>query len=106
MATRRAEHVTAGSCLCGRGGEGGWKRAGGYAAPGDRVHSVPAMEATAAVGWCGLARRTRHGGAVVRGGACRGGAGAATMERKAGGRHGREREAYGSSEAGRGAESQ
>jgi hypothetical protein len=39
---------------------------------------VPVVEATAAVAWCGLARRARCGGAGV-----------ATVEMKAG-RHGRE----------------
>jgi hypothetical protein len=52
-------------------------------APGNRAHAVPALEATAAVGWCGHARRARRGGAVV-------GEHAAAVERKASGRRGRE----------------
>jgi hypothetical protein len=31
-------------------------------APGDRAHMVPAVDATVAVGWCGLAQRARRGG--------------------------------------------
>jgi hypothetical protein len=78
MAARRAEHGTAESRLCGRGGEGGWQWPGGCAVPGDRAYAVPVVEATTAVAWCGLARR-----------ACCGGAGVAMVEMKAG-RHGRE----------------
>jgi hypothetical protein len=48
--------------------------------PHDRVHAVPAMEATSTVRWCGLARRARHDGAVV------GEHVAAVVEKKAGGR--------------------
>jgi hypothetical protein len=54
LTARWAEHGTAGSQLCGRGGEG-WKQADGCEALGDRAHAVPAMEATTTVGWCGLA---------------------------------------------------
>jgi hypothetical protein len=56
MAVRQAEHDTTGSQLCGHGGEGGWQRAGGCVAPGDRTHAAPAMEATIIVGWCSLVR--------------------------------------------------
>jgi hypothetical protein len=65
MAVRRAKHGTMGSWFCNRGEEGGWQWAGGYAALGDRVHAMPAVEVTTAVEWCGLARRARPGGAVV-----------------------------------------
>jgi hypothetical protein len=33
---------------------------GGYAAPGDRAHVLPTVEATTVVGWFGLMRRARH----------------------------------------------
>jgi len=47
---------------------------------------VPAVEATAAIGWCGLTWLACRDGAFV-------GEHAAVMERKAGGRRSREREA-------------
>jgi hypothetical protein len=89
MAVRRAKHGTAGSRLCGRAGQGGWQRTGGCASPGDRAYTVPTVEATTIVGWCRLAWRARRGGTVVGEHATRG-AVAAAVERKAGGRRGRE----------------
>ena len=66
MTVRLAEHGIAGSRLCGRGGEGGWQRAGSYAPPpGDRALVVPTVEAIATVGWCCLARRAHRGGVVM-----------------------------------------
>jgi hypothetical protein len=50
---------------------------------------MPAVEATVIVGWCSLAYRARCGGVVVGEHAARG-AGAGAVERKAGGRRGRE----------------
>jgi hypothetical protein len=89
MTVKQAEHDTAGSRLYGHGGEGRWQQAGDCMAPGDRG-----------------ARGARRGGdsnsRVVhpraastpqrcgRGGAHRGGAGAAAIERKADERRGRE----------------
>jgi hypothetical protein len=79
MASTRAKHGTTGSRLCGRSGEGGWQRADDYAAPGDRAHAMPAVEATRVVGWCGLARQAHHVDVGV-----------VAVERKAGGKRGRE----------------
>ena len=51
---------------------------GGLCGPSDRAHAVPAVEATLAVGWCGHVQQAHHGDA-----------GAATVERKAGGSRGK-----------------
>jgi hypothetical protein len=87
MAARRVEHNIAGfSCVvavedndC--GWTAVWPLVSGCAAPDDRAHGA-AVEAIAAVGWCGLARRARHGGAS-----------ATVMERKASRRRSRGRRA-------------
>jgi hypothetical protein len=77
MAVRRAEHSIAGSRLCDCGGEGGWQWAGSCAALGDRT-------------W---RQQQQSGGAVSYGEdvtAVRYREHAAAVERKAGGRRGRE----------------
>jgi hypothetical protein len=62
MVVRQAKHGTTGSRLCDHGGEGGWQWVSACAAPVGRAHTVPTVEAIAAVGWCGLARPTHRSG--------------------------------------------
>ena len=61
MVARRAEHYIMGSgCAVavekedGSGRAAVWPSVSGCTAPGDRAHAMPVVEATTAVGWCGL----------------------------------------------------
>jgi hypothetical protein len=90
MAARQAEHGTTGSSCAvtvekedASGRTAVQPLVSGCAAPGDRAHVVPTVEVKAAVGWCGLARRSHHDGPVV-------GEHAVAVETNVGGRRGRE----------------